>query len=475
MLHSFNQFLHILRTLFWLFVFISFCLLALADPNNYDFYYYHQQSIRWLNEFPITLGLGNLFSKLAFNQSFFSFIALINFYPVSSHGNASAGIFMILLSLICIYSISRSISKSFQLLAAGLIFLTFSYSNHLSYASPDFALNCLEIISFLLLLTITQKTASSTINLRANNIALISICMLMLTVKLSSIFFALSIIGIIFFNKFNSFKLNNRSVQFIIIWSCLFLMVHVLRSYLLSGAPFYPSSLAILPNLPWSMSIDAINNESNWTMSWARKPFYQPNEVLGNWQYYLPWMKDNWIVPWAKSLPIWIIFCYLGSILFLLATIFSAGFTQHNKKVLIIFIPLIATTFFWFFTAPDPRFLGPIPWLSLFLSIFVFYRSQKMLQLSSSRVTRFYILFVPILCSIMLLGYLASSVIYKKSLPPPREQDIILNQRLTMNGILIFTPEKNELCGNSPLPCTPHLGSSLTGQTVYHRWWMFRN
>ena len=36
LLHSFNQFLHILRTLFWLFVFISFCLLALADPNNYD-------------------------------------------------------------------------------------------------------------------------------------------------------------------------------------------------------------------------------------------------------------------------------------------------------------------------------------------------------------------------------------------------------------------------------------------------------
>jgi hypothetical protein len=46
--------------------------LSMRSPENYDSGFYHFNSIRWLNESPIVLGLGNLFNRLAFNQSFFT-------------------------------------------------------------------------------------------------------------------------------------------------------------------------------------------------------------------------------------------------------------------------------------------------------------------------------------------------------------------------------------------------------------------
>ena len=50
-------------------------ILSMSSPTIYDDGLYHFNSIRWLNEYPIVLGLGNLHSRLAFNQSFFAYVA----------------------------------------------------------------------------------------------------------------------------------------------------------------------------------------------------------------------------------------------------------------------------------------------------------------------------------------------------------------------------------------------------------------
>ena len=61
---------------------LSWCLRAMAVPNNYDSGLYHFQSIRWINEEPIVFGLGNLHWRMALNQSYFGFLALLNLAPL---------------------------------------------------------------------------------------------------------------------------------------------------------------------------------------------------------------------------------------------------------------------------------------------------------------------------------------------------------------------------------------------------------
>src|SRR5204863_7475062 len=51
---------------------------SLRAPWNYDSGLYHFQMIRWLNEYAIVPGLGNLEPRLAFNQSYFLYPALLN-------------------------------------------------------------------------------------------------------------------------------------------------------------------------------------------------------------------------------------------------------------------------------------------------------------------------------------------------------------------------------------------------------------
>src|SRR6478736_1562306 len=63
---------------------------ALDFPRNYDSGLYHFATIRWIGEFPAVPGLANLHDRLAFNQSYFLFVALLNAHPFSNEGYHAA-------------------------------------------------------------------------------------------------------------------------------------------------------------------------------------------------------------------------------------------------------------------------------------------------------------------------------------------------------------------------------------------------
>ena len=86
---------------------IWIAILSMSSPTIFDDGLYHFNSIRWLNEYPIVLGLGNLHSRLAFNQSFFAYVAYLNIYPVFNHGYNLANSFLWLVLLAeCLWHIS---------------------------------------------------------------------------------------------------------------------------------------------------------------------------------------------------------------------------------------------------------------------------------------------------------------------------------------------------------------------------------
>lgn len=59
--------------------FMFLCLYYVSEPiKNYDTALYHAQSIRWIEEYGVVPGLGNLHHRFAYNNSIFSLQALFS-------------------------------------------------------------------------------------------------------------------------------------------------------------------------------------------------------------------------------------------------------------------------------------------------------------------------------------------------------------------------------------------------------------
>ena len=53
---------------------------------NYDHGLYHMQTVRWIHDFAIVPGLGNLHHRLAFNNASFLYAALLDSGPLAGRG-----------------------------------------------------------------------------------------------------------------------------------------------------------------------------------------------------------------------------------------------------------------------------------------------------------------------------------------------------------------------------------------------------
>ena len=70
---------------------------SMLPPTHWDLGLYYLNTIRWINTYPIVPGLGNLHGRLAFNHSFFTYVAALNLYPYFGHGCSLANSFLFLI------------------------------------------------------------------------------------------------------------------------------------------------------------------------------------------------------------------------------------------------------------------------------------------------------------------------------------------------------------------------------------------
>ena len=134
------------------------CLRTLEIPSTYDAGLYHFGSIRWVNEYPIVPGIGNLHWRLALNQSYFSFLALLNFFPIWGRGYATGSLFLIALTVMTVANIAAYQSKIWRLIFLGIL-LPYVYLLSLGAAnpSPDTAVALIEIVLFVYIFVLFSK------------------------------------------------------------------------------------------------------------------------------------------------------------------------------------------------------------------------------------------------------------------------------------------------------------------------------
>ena len=337
--------------------------LALEAPRNGDTGAYFLATVRWLSEQPIVPGLGNLFDRLAFNQTYFLYAAVLQVGPFAHRAHALANSLLLLMLLgRSLWGVSWLLRAPPQARAWPLFATLFLPSvverilgGNYTSLSPDIAIYCLGYVAGELLLRLWLSAGRAPRTERAWVGCMAFFSAVGLTVKLS--WAGLGLSAYLLALGVGRARAGERRV---FVRTALVHMVSlglgvfgpwVLRGIILTGYPAYPSAFGGVP-VDWRIPRATVENLVDYIQAWGRRPGVPVHEVLSN---------QEWLGPWARSLLL-----LNGEVLFpvvlWLASMLVLPWRRPGSSVLLLLPPLVGLLF-WFLGSPDPRFAGACFWL----------------------------------------------------------------------------------------------------------------
>jgi hypothetical protein len=447
---------------------------AMLAPTNYDSGLYHFNTIRWINTYPLVPGLGILHGRLAFNQSFFVYVATLNFYPFFGYGRSLANSFLLLLLVATLLPSLLSVVSQPALLVKRHIFLYASdlfilpiivylalFSDGLASPTPDLASTLLQLAMFVMLADGIAEWLEGQREQDFRVMVLVVLAVTAVTIKLSNLAFSAVIIGIGLAYTWRAARPPIQGAVRIGLPVLVVMLVWGLRGFVLSGAPLYPSTIGYVP-VEWSVPIENVVNEANWVYSWARQPEAHWRDILGSW---------DWLGPWSSRILInitGIVYPVALTALFCIIAVIVSGFSCSSKPSRSrylewsILLPSIFGLAFWFITAPDPRFANALFWL---LSI-----GSSLVLLSSLQAVVNKKVFPAMICMVFLvanIGFVAFIFKHRCAITDISLSawypvvEVPLNVQVTDSGLIIYKPEDGIQCWDSRLPSTPDFNASL--------------
>lgn len=320
-----------------LFVFILLLVAVVQKITLGDTELYHTQFIKWVRSYAVVPGLGNIHGRFAFNSMFFVVSGPFTFelndtliYPLNG-----ICLFVLLAKLIVLYhkeSDWKSILYGLLTLLSIILLV-----RDLNSPSPDFILPTLTIYIFVFFISRYDKTEFSIQNMVLINLMVFS-CIVF---KLSSLFLILILLPLWKNNFLKGFLITS-------VLGLLVLIPFLVRNYYLSGYLIYPFPSIDIFNVDWKIPKEQVIVMKSWIDSWARIPKLPPTEVLS--------LKfSEWIVPWFKNLNDFVRIILLVNISLVFQLIYAV--VKRDLRFVTITLVLLVNLFFWFVTAPDPRFI----------------------------------------------------------------------------------------------------------------------
>jgi hypothetical protein len=346
-------------------VFIRLACQSLLPPSHYDSGLYHFNAIRWHMEYALPPGLGNLHGRLAFNISYFLYVALLNVYPWFKHGhNIALSLWLAVLTLQFGLWIRRTLVHSDQINAPMLlricllpvVFATVGFSplsertyHTLASPSPDVPLFIWGLLMFLKF--VDYLCARAEANDDYSPLVICSMAMGAMTLKLNLVVFGLAIIAVtagVWF--YRSGKVLPRIVIALLALGLLILVPWSARGIVMSGYPCYPMTAG-------GLSVDWRVPREDATDMARRIVRVVPNSKFRtkpHWQQV--WFENSLSRPVLK----WPLIALGVSSVMLL--VYGIRF-RLNPKLLIPIVPCLLSVAYWYMGNPNVRFVGSALWL----------------------------------------------------------------------------------------------------------------
>jgi len=440
---------------------------ALEAPLWYDSGLYHFTLIRWANEHALPFGLGNLHGRLAFNQSFFVYVAFLNRLPLAGFGhNLANSLILAAVLLTCGEAYGdrsgtdrrRWLALAFGLVAVFWMIAARRFGIYLSDPSPDQTVFLLELVVARYALSAGDPLGEPRQRERARTLVMLLLGLL-ITLKLSALVFALVLGGFVFWSGRRIAPAlapkASPGAGLVVLWGMIF---WTLRGVVSSGYLVYPVVQTGLP-VSWKIPPAITVGEASAVKSWARAPGQNFETVLASWQWLGPWWKAN-LSRWDFVVPLFLVSVALVIILVTLAKRWrQPGRTPEHFALLAVATASGASLAFWFASAPDARFMGaaayllPLAWLEI---SFATWNTRAAPRAAAITLGALGLLLIAV-CFGTRPGWI--------TVPPEHLAQPIPVAKMavhqTDSGLRVWVPEQGDLSWDAPLPCTPYFHPEL--------------
>jgi len=348
---------------------------AIGPALNADSGLYHFTSVRWATSYPIVPGLGNLHYRLAFNSSYFLYVASLDIgaWAYESHHLANGFLLLMLLTQIFL-SVVKLVGrveplKVYEIFDIVLLpsVLKEALGTNVSSPSPDLAVFVLGVVVSRQLLVFLVNSHYSR---RESGYAVFWIAALAsvgITVKLNFLILgsATSLLAaIVWFVRGRSEERTDdkRTLTWVTIFVAGVLVLWMTRGVILSGYIAYPAVTGSFP-VEWRIPESEVVEVAQDTRAWARQPggYTDPKKVLSNWEWLAPWAYRVSISHFDVVIPLLLAFAGCTFTIFYRNTKNSEP--KFTRVQWFFLLPSLASLVFWFLGAPDPRFAGASFWL----------------------------------------------------------------------------------------------------------------
>ena len=424
-----------------------------AGYMHYDSDLYHAQAIRWIEEYGVVKGLGNIHTRLAYNSSSFALAALYSFAWISGRSyHACAGFLALIVFVECLRiapSIKARNLKVSDLVRAGAIYYIVNIYDEMVSPESDY-------FAFLMLFYITIRMVDLALEHCEDAdiyaiFALIAICMA--TIKLSVAFAVLvCAVPILLLVKKKRYKKLLVYVSIGVITALPFFI----RGVMLSGYLLFPSTMLNFFNVDWKVHEHMAKIDSDLIIAYGRG-----YESIEGAEYPFKIWFANWILKLGMFDKVLLLASILGIVYFFV----SMDVRKKETVLHIVEFSLIVIFASWFLSAPLIRYAQGI--MICFVSLMIgdvlgvlTHKENKVSKALAIGATVFTILIFAYKV-VFLAGYICTSKLWKEY--AINQQDYTSYEMISyeLDGITFYTPTETDLTGYDPFPAVPYRNDTI--------------
>lgn len=407
---------------------------------HYDTDLYHGQSIRWIEEFGIVKGLGNLHNRFAYNSAFFCIQALFSMkFAVNQSLHTLNGFIAVIMLMYAVTTLRLFRKKKLatsDLFKAGIIYY-FCYTEAKYVVSSPGS----DILALSLVLYICARWAEYMEEECREPIDYGLLCILAVwavTIKLSAATLVLfAIYPAILLIRRKSWK----TIGSFVAAGILIISPFLIRNVIVSGYLVYPYSSIDLFDVDWKMEASVAEDDSKEIMAWGRG--MTSREV-----YDAP--MDKWLPVWYGNLDILSgILVWLNVLCTVAICIYS--FWAIRKRTqwqrLTLMLVSLAGLLMWFLTSPLIRY--GVVYMLLLPAVF----GGLLLERVRGKAIAYGICAFFLCISTVFTG----TYILRYGLPPvkrPVDYNWRENEPLEWQGMILYVPQSGDSGGYHDFPNT---------------------
>ena len=330
-------------------VFVFTLLWTTQDPGQYDTGLYHAQAIRWIEEYKVVPGLGNLHMRLAYNSAFMSLQALFSLGWLVEQSLHTLNGFFCLAALSYAFSTMRlwgpESCRVSDLLKCVMVIFVVQKRYDISSSGTD-------ILALLLILYIFIKWSEYRERGREDGVLYGYLCLVSVyavTVKLS----AASAVVLALYPLYLFLKDKNvRAIFAHVAGGLAILLPFLIRNVIISGYLVYPYGGLDLFDFDWKMDKEILARDSLDIKMFARgirNPAEYDTSMIG-WipRWFLNQSMGNRVVLVVGAL------CIPAALYLLWKSLREKKYAQGA-----LLVASLVNLFFWLAAAPHMRYGGP--------------------------------------------------------------------------------------------------------------------